>query len=71
MWILSFDIQAPTRDVGEALDKERLRWTSKGYCKQASRNYLGRITAKMLMWMRVAIIMQMEASLVFLSLEAS
>lgn len=62
----SFDIQVPTGDVGEALDKEGLRWTSQGYCKQASRNYLGRITAKMPKWMRVAIIMQMEASLVFL-----
>lgn len=71
MWILSFDIQVPTGDVGETLDKEGLRWTSQGYYKQASRNYLGGITAKMPKWMRVAIIMQMEASLVFLSLEAS
>lgn len=71
MWILSSDIRASTGDVGEALDKEGLRWTSQRYCKQASQNYLGRITAKMPKWIRVTIIMQMEASLVFLSLEVS
>ena len=51
MWILSSDIRASTGDVREALDKEGLRWTSQGFCKQASWNYLGRMTAKMPKWM--------------------